>query len=85
MIPWRWVRVAVGMCTLPANTSAEFDSSKISGYHIVYSPERHFNATGANENGKRTGFYVKDLLDGITAKETPKNPMVDVQSPSTGG
>ena len=75
----------VGIRTVPANTSAEFDSNKISGYRIIYSPERHFNATGANEQGNRTGFYVKDLLEGITAKETPKNPVVDVQAPAVGG
>ena len=75
----------VGIRTVPANTSAEFDSNKISGYRIIYSPERHFNATGANEQGNRTGFYLKDLLEGITAKETPKNPVVDVQAPAVGG
>ena len=69
----------VGLETMPANNSAEFDSSKIAGYHIIYTPERHFNVTGYNENGNRTGVYVKDLLEGITAKEAPKNAVVDVK------
>ena len=67
----------VGLSTKPADTSAEFDSTKIAGYHIVYTPEKHFNATGANENGNRTGFYVKDFLKGVVAKEAPKNDVKD--------
>lgn len=67
----------VGITTKPAATSAEFDSSKISGYHIVYTPERRFTVTGTNDKGNRVGFYVKNLLDGVTAKESPKNAVVD--------
>lgn len=67
----------VGIRTKPADTSAEFDSTKISGYHIVYSPEKRFNVTGVNEKGNRTGFYVKDLLNGVSAKEAPKNNVKD--------
>jgi predicted histone-like DNA-binding protein len=67
----------VGLKTKPAETSAEFDSSKIAGYHIVYSPERNFNVTGVNDKGNRTGFYVKKLLEGVTAKEAPKNDVKD--------
>ncbi|MDD2601979.1 MAG: HU family DNA-binding protein [Prevotella sp.] len=67
----------VGISTKPAATSAEFDSSKISGFHIIYAPERKFAVTGINTEGKRTGYYVKQLLDGITAKETPKNDVVE--------
>ncbi|MBM6992913.1 MAG: HU family DNA-binding protein [Prevotella sp.] len=67
----------VGLKTLPAATSADFDSSKIAGYRIIYGPEKHFNATGSNEMGNRTGFFIKDLLSGISAKEAPKNAVVD--------
>lgn len=63
----------VGLSTTPADTSADFDSTKIAGYHIVYTPEKHFNATGVNEKGNRIGFFVKDFLKGVTAKEAPKN------------
>lgn len=68
---------SVGLKTKPANTSAEFDAAKIAGYRILFQPERHFNPTGANEKGNRTGFFTKDLLLGVTAKEAPKNAVVD--------
>ena len=67
----------VGLVTMPADTSADFNSSKISGYRILYAPERYFVAKGVTENGNRGGFYVTRLLDGVTAKETPKNTVVD--------
>ena len=67
----------VGLATKPAESSADFDSSKVAGYRIVYAPERRFNATGSNENGNRTGFYVKDLLEGVSTKEAPKNAVVE--------
>lgn len=67
----------VGISTKPAETSAEFDGSKIAGYHIVYTPEKRFNPTGVNDKGNRTGFYVKNLLNGVTAKEAPKNDVKD--------
>ncbi len=76
----------VGITTLPANNSAEFDSTKIAGYHIVYGPEKHFTATGSNAAGNRTGFFTKNLLEGITAKEAPKNAVVDApaETPAEG-
>lgn len=61
----------VGMTTRPAESFDKFDSSNISGYHIIYTPMRTFNVTGVNEAGNRTGFYVKPLLQGVTAKEAP--------------
>lgn len=63
----------VGLSTKPADTNAEFNSNKISGYHIIYTPEKTFTAKGVNENGNRTGFYVTNMLDGVTAKEAPIN------------
>lgn len=74
----------VGLKTLPADNSSEFDSTKIAGYHIVYTPEKHFTTTGSNEAGNRTGFYTADLLVGITAKEAPKNDVVDAPAADTG-
>lgn len=67
----------VGINTKPAEKSADFDSSKVVGYHIVYAPERKFTVRGFNEKGNRTGFFTKNLLQGITAKEAPKNAVVD--------
>jgi predicted histone-like DNA-binding protein len=61
----------VGISTKPADSSANFNSSKIIGYHIVYTPEKTFTPKGINEKGNRTGFYVTQLLSGITAKEAP--------------
>lgn len=61
----------VGMTTRPAESFEKFDSGNISGYHIVYTPVRTFNVTGVNKAGNRTGFYVKPLLQGATAKEAP--------------
>ena len=63
----------VGMRTSPATSSEKFDANNIVGYRINYAPEVKFHANGVNEKGNRTGFYVKDLLDGVSAKETPKN------------
>ncbi len=67
----------VGLKTSPADSSAEFGATNVSGYHIIYTPERTFNVTGVNENGNRTGFYSKALLQGISAKEAPKNKVED--------
>ena len=64
----------VGLRTSPANTSAEFTSNNITGYRINYQPEIHFVLSGTSTS--RTGHYVKELLDGVTAREAPKN-MID--------
>lgn len=74
----------VGLMTKPADTSADFNSSKIAGYRIVYAPEKYFVAKGVTENGNRAGFYVTRLLDGVTAKETPKNAVVDAPASGDG-
>ena len=64
----------VGISTAPANTSADFGVPNIKSFHINYSPEVHFQGNGqVSEKNRRKGSYVKDLLDGITAKEAPKN------------
>lgn len=64
----------VGLSTAPANTSADFGAQNIKGFRINYSPEVHFIGNGqVSEKNRRKGTYVKDLLDGVTAKEAPKN------------
>lgn len=64
----------VGLSTAPAKTSAEFGAQNIKGYRINYAPEVHFVGSGqVSEKNRRKGIFVKDLLDGITAKEAPKN------------
>ncbi len=76
----------VGISSAPANTSADFGAQYIKGYRINYSPEIHFVANGkVSENGRRTGAYVKDLLDGITAKEAPKNMVTDDEENKADG
>ncbi len=67
----------VGLQTAPANNSAEFTGTNVVGYRINYKPETYFIANGVNAAGHRTGSYVKDLLDGVTVKEAPKNAVVD--------
>lgn len=67
----------VGLRTAPAETSGEFTGNNIKGYRINYQPEVRFNATGVNEKGNRTGFYIKDFLEGVVAREVPKNAVVD--------
>ncbi len=71
----------VGLSTLPANSSADFSAQNVKGYHINYAPEIHFVASGQTAEGtKRSGYYVKDLLDGISATEAPKNAVVDTKA-----
>lgn len=59
----------VGVKSIGADTREHFDGKQIVGYRIVYTPERFFSASGTNEEGKPTGVYVKNLLEGITVKE----------------
>jgi|LAHS01.1.fsa_nt_gb predicted histone-like DNA-binding protein len=59
----------VGVKSIGADSREQFDGRQIIGYRIVYTPERFFNASGTNEEGKPTGVYVKNLLEGVTAKE----------------
>lgn len=64
----------VGISSAPANSSSDFGAQNIKGYRINYSPEVHFVGNGqVSEKNHRKGTFVKDLLDGVTAKETPKN------------
>lgn len=71
----------VGLTTAAANTSADFGAQNITGYHINYAPEVHFVTNGqVSASGHRMGSFVKDLLDGISAKEAPKNTVTDADS-----
>lgn len=64
----------VGMQTKPAKAARSFTAKNIHSYHINYRPVRHFVANGqVTQKGFPRGMYAKDLLDGITAKEAPKN------------
>lgn len=75
----------VGLSTAPAKTSAEFGAQNIKGYHINYAPEIHFVGNGqVSENNRRKGTFVKNLLDGITSKEAPKNAVDDTKAENDG-
>ena len=65
----------VGLRTRPADTAAEFTAANISGYRINYQPEVHF-VLSSSDGKTRNGYYAKELLDGVTAREAPKY-MVD--------
>lgn len=67
----------VGIKSVPADNKADCDASRIKGYRIIYSPETTFNATGVSDRGFPTGFYAKDLLAGITAREVPSGGEAD--------
>lgn len=44
----------------------------------MVTPEIHFVGNGQVSNkNRRKGTYVKDLLDGVTAQEAPKNVIDD--------
>lgn len=65
---------SVGLCTAPANTSADFGAQNIKSFHINYAPEVYFVGNGkVSEKNRRQGTFVKNLLNGISAKEAPKN------------
>ena len=63
----------VGLKTTPADDVEKFTAQNVSGYRINYQPEKHFVPRGVNEKGNRVGVFINDLLEGITAKEAPKN------------
>ncbi len=71
---------SVGLSTAPANTSADFGAQNIKRFHINYAPEVYFVGNGkVSEKNRRQGTYVKSLLNGISAKETPKNAVDDMK------
>ena len=64
----------VGLCTAPANTSADFGAQNIKSYHVNYQPFKRFVGNGqVTEKNRRKGTFVYDLIDGVTAKEAAKN------------
>ena len=59
---------------LSANTAADFGAQNIRSYHVNYQPFRRFIGNGeVSAKNRRLGTFVSDLLDGVTAKEAPKN------------
>lgn len=65
----------VGLHSAPADKEADFNANYITGFHINYKPEIQFMANGdLTSNGRRSGNYVKTLLNGVTAEpyETDK-------------
>ena len=68
----------VGISTSPAATSADFGAQNIKSYHVNYQPFKRFVGNGkVTEKNRRQGTFVKDLLDGVTAKEAAKNAVDD--------
>lgn len=64
----------IGLRTAPANTSADFGAQNIKSYHVNYQPFKRFVGNGkVTEKNRRSGTFVSDLIDGVTAKEAAKN------------
>lgn len=73
----------VGINTAPAASSAEFGAQNVKNFRVLFAPEVHFVSNGqVTEKNRRTGYYVKDLLQGVSAKEAPKNAVVDEKTPT---
>lgn len=73
----------VGINTVAAATSAEFGAQNVKNFRVLFAPEIHFVGNGqVTDKNRRAGNYVKDLLQGVTAKEAPKNAVVDAQTPT---
>ena len=61
----------VGLCTAPANTSADFGAQNIKSYHVNYQPFKRFVGNGqVTEKNRRKGTFVYDLIDGVKANTT---------------
>ena len=64
----------VGISSAPADKADDFTANNIKKYHILYKPEVTFVANGdVTATGRRSGFYVKTLLNGITAEALEKS------------
>lgn len=73
----------VGINTVSAATSAEFGAQNVKNFRVLFAPEIHFVGNGqVTDKNRRAGNYVKDLLQGVTAKEAPKNAVVDAKTPT---
>ena len=73
----------VGIRTVAAATSADFGAQNVKGYKVLYQPFKRFVGNGqVTDKNRRAGNYVKDLLQGVTAKEAPKNAVVDATTPT---
>ena len=59
-------------------TSADFGAQNVKGYKVLYQPFKRFVGNGqVTDKNRRAGSYVMYLLEGVTAKEAPKNVVVD--------
>ena len=68
----------VGIRTVAAATSADFGAQNVKGYKVLYQPFKRFVGNGqVTDKNRRAGNYVMYLLEGVTAKEAPKNVVVD--------
>ena len=62
-------RFKVGISTTPADTAADFSFNKnVKGYRVNFLPEHKY----LNGSGKGTKSTIM-MLQGVSAKETPKN------------
>lgn len=59
----------IGLRSSPADKKEDFTANNISGFHVIYSPERIFHKTGLNEKGHATGFYENKMAGNITLKD----------------
>ena len=58
----------------PADKEADFTANNIKKYRIIYRPVTTFIASGdVTATGRRSGFYVKSLLNGVTAEPLDKS------------
>ncbi|SFG63693.1 HU family DNA-binding protein [Prevotella sp. KH2C16] len=72
----------VGITTKPAATAADFNAAKnVAGYRVNFLPASHSLPNGVNEKGHTRHIVVRNMLDGITCREAPKNT-VDTSKPA---
>ena len=69
-----------GINTVAAATSAEFGAQNVKNVRVIYQPFKRFVSNGqVTEKNRRAGNFVKNLLEGATFKEAPKNLVVDTK------
>ena len=63
----------VTFSSAPADKEADFSANNIKKYRVTYRPVTTFVANGdVTATGRRSGFYVKTLLNGVTAEPLNK-------------
>ena len=64
----------VAFSSAPADKEADFSANNIKKYRVTYRPVTTFVANGdVTATGRRSGFYVKSLLNGVTAEPLDKS------------